>query len=72
MHFSDIPVWIEYLFKGLLAFAMLAFSGITATKTGRKNPYYALLLLVPFLQIAVVWAFAFVEWPKLEEKRNIE
>jgi len=61
-----MPLWLEYLLKGITIFGMLVFSGIVATKAGR-NPYYALFLLIPFLQIAVVWAFAFLPWPKVDK-----
>lgn len=62
----EIPMWLSYLFKGLSIFAMMALPAIVAGKAGR-NPYMALLLMVPFLNVAVVWAFAYAEWPKVRK-----
>jgi hypothetical protein len=63
----DMPLWLEYLFKGIAVFALLCFSGIITTRAG-KNPYFALLLLIPFVQVAAIWAFAFSRWPKVDKK----
>jgi hypothetical protein len=67
MTILDLPVWLDYLIKGIVIFVLLAFAGITATKAGR-NPYYALLLLYPLTAIWVVWAFARAPWPKVDGK----
>lgn len=62
MTFADMPLWVEYLIKGILAFALLAFAGVALTKAN-KSPYLALFLLVPFVQVAVIWYVAFSKWP---------
>jgi hypothetical protein len=63
----DLPVWFSYLLKGLSIFAMLAFPAIVLARAG-KSPYFALLLMVPFINVAIVWGFAYAEWPKLDRK----
>jgi hypothetical protein len=62
-----MPIWLEYLLKGLAVFAMIALPAVVASRAG-KSPYFALLLLVPIVQIWVVWAFAFTDWPKVDKK----
>jgi hypothetical protein len=56
------PFWLEYLLKGLAIIAMMAFPAIIAGRAGR-SPYLALLLMVPVVNVAAVWAFAYAKWP---------
>jgi hypothetical protein len=63
---NALPIWLSYLFKGLAIFAMMALPAVVVGRAGR-NPYMALLLMVPFVNVAVVWAFAYAEWPKVKK-----
>lgn len=63
----DIPLPIEYLFKGLTIFSTLALPAVVAGRAG-KNPYYALLLMVPIVNACMIWAFAYAKWPKVDKQ----
>lgn len=71
MTLFDMPLWLDYLIKGILVFAALAFAGITLTKAN-KSPYLALFLLVPFVQVVVIWYVAFSNWPPRSEPKAHE
>ena len=63
----QIPLSLEYLFKGLTVFATLVTASIVAGRAG-KSPYMALLLLAPGPNVVVIWLFAFCKWPKIDRK----
>ncbi|HCS22478.1 MAG TPA: hypothetical protein PLW48_09030 [Alphaproteobacteria bacterium] len=65
--FPSIPEWLSYLVAGLTIFAMLCAGAVIAARAGR-NPYWALLIIVPFLAPVMVWAFAYARWPSMEQK----
>jgi hypothetical protein len=57
-----IPIWLAYLVMSLLlVYAMMA-AGWVLAKAGR-SPLWAFLLLVPWVNVAAIWVFAFVRWP---------
>ena len=62
MHYLGLPQWGEYLLKGIIIFIELSGAAVVLSRTGR-NPYFAFLLMVPFVQIAAVWYLAFSVWP---------
>lgn len=63
MHYLGLPQWGEYLLQGIFIFIMLACSAVVLTRTGR-SPWFAFLMIVPYVQIAAVWMLAFTLWPK--------
>lgn len=54
----DLPIWAAYLVQGVLTFVTLALAAIVCGKAGYR-PYWALLLMLPFVQILALWFFAF-------------
>jgi hypothetical protein len=60
--FPFLPVWAEYLIAGLTILSLLVCAGIAIGKSGR-HPIWALLLLLPGLQIIVFWLWAYKSWP---------
>ncbi|MBI3442030.1 MAG: hypothetical protein HY052_09580 [Proteobacteria bacterium] len=63
MHFPVPSLWEQYLLQGILIFATLATSAVVLGRAGR-NPYFALLMIVPYVQIIALWVFAFSTWPR--------
>jgi hypothetical protein len=59
---------LEYLLKGLTVFAMIALPAVVVGRAG-KSPYLALLLMAPIANVWAVWAFAYSDWPKVDEKQ---
>ncbi len=45
-----------------VAWIVMAIFGPIAVKAGYSK-WYALLMLVPYINIVVVWVFAFSKWP---------
>lgn len=62
MSWGDLPIWLQYLVQGLLMFTLLCFSAVILARAGR-NPYWALLSLVPFVLIPALWIIAYTRWP---------
>lgn len=62
MSWGDFPIWAQYLVQGLLLFTLLSFSAVIVARAGR-NPYWALLVLVPFVLIPGLWIIAYTKWP---------
>lgn len=69
IHYLGLPQWGEYLLEGILIFVGIASAAVVLTRTGR-NPYFAFLLMVPFVQIAAVWYLAFSTWPEPLKKAD--
>lgn len=61
-YFHTMPTWQEYLVRGLMLSATLCFAAVIAARSGR-TAYWALVMIVPGLQIIAVWAFAYAVWP---------
>jgi uncharacterized membrane protein YhaH (DUF805 family) len=54
-----VPILVLYIWMSFRVFR----------KAGR-NGWWSILLLVPVLNIVVVWVFAFVRWPVLEAPKT--
>jgi hypothetical protein len=67
MHYLGLPQWSEYLLEGILIFVTLSGAAVVLSRGGR-NPYFVFLLMVPYVQIAAVWYFAFTVWPLQRKK----
>lgn len=62
--FPAIPEWLSYLVGGLTIFVMIASACVIATRAGR-NPYWGVLVIVPFFAPVLIWALALVRWPSM-------
>lgn len=60
--FPFLPLWAEYFMAGITVMMLLITGGIAIGKTGR-HPAWALLLLVPYVQIIILWWAAYATWP---------
>lgn len=60
---ADLPEWVSYLIRGLSLTFLLCFSAVILSRAGR-NPYWALLTIVPFAIPLAVWVLAYVRWPE--------
>lgn len=71
MTLFDIPNWVEYTLVGFLIMYFMYACGMILARIG-KSPAWCLLLFIPFVQIIVLWIFAFMKWPAFEkeEKKN--
>ena len=65
---AGVPDWIAHLIVGIFIFCLVSCSGIILTRTGR-NPYYALLLLIPVVQVIAIWMFAYSMWPGVKKNQ---
>ena len=61
--FDSWPFWAQYLTRGLIISLLLVASAVAATRAGR-SPYWALLTVVPYGVVIILWVFAFTSWPK--------
>jgi len=61
MGFLNLPEWATYLIEGVLLFAGLSSAAVVLTRTGR-SPYWVFLLLLPIVNVLVVWYLAFAAW----------
>jgi uncharacterized membrane protein YhaH (DUF805 family) len=60
--------WENLLFQGILMFFSLCFSAVILGRAGR-SPYWAFLLIIPYVQIVALWMFAFCIWPKTAKRK---
>lgn len=60
---SEIPQWLDYLFRGLFIFATLVFYAVALSRMGR-SPYWALLGLLPYAAPVMIWVLAYAPWPQ--------
>ena len=67
MTLSFLPEWGNYLAQGIFLFTILAFAAVILARAGR-SPYFAFFIIIPYVQIAAVWAFAFCLWPRTDKK----
>lgn len=67
MFIPVLPLWGQYLLQGLIIFSAIAAAAVVLSRAGR-SPYYALLIIIPYVQIIALWIFAFTLWPK--RKKN--
>jgi hypothetical protein len=63
MEYLGLPLWGDYLLKGILIFAGLSSAAVVLTRAGR-SPYLAFVLVVPFVQVIAIWLLAFADWSK--------
>jgi len=59
----SLPPWLGYLILGLEILVFVSCAGFVLARLGHK-PFWALLLLVPVLQVALWWGLAYTIWPR--------
>ncbi len=57
-------IWIYLLLIGPLLLYMIATAGVSLSKAG-FNSAWSLLLLLPVIQVFVIWIFALKKWPRV-------
>ena len=57
--------WLGYLIVAVILTYTLALGGWILAKAGR-SPLWVLLLLVPYVNVIGIWAFAYARWPFME------
>jgi hypothetical protein len=62
-----LPHWLGYLLLGVLVVGLIGCGGFVLARLG-ISPLWALLLVVPVLQLAAYWWLAFKAWPR--ERRS--
>lgn len=60
-----LPPWAAHLVVALDLVAMMAFAGFASVRMG-KSPLWVLGLLVPFVNVAVIWYLAYSHWPRTD------
>ncbi len=63
MQFLGLPVWGQFLLEGILLFIEISAAGVVLTRVNR-NPYFAFLIIIPYVQIMAIWYLAFSIWPE--------
>ncbi len=59
---NDLEPWQLLLFISVVMTYSMVAAGWVAAKAGR-SPLWALLLLVPYVNVLAVWLFAYARWP---------
>ncbi len=66
MQVLGLPVWGQFLLEGILLFVEISAAAVVLTRV-RRNPYFAFLIIIPYVQILAIWYLAFSKWPKKTE-----
>ena len=64
---AALPDWERYLIFGILVFITISSCAVVLTRMGR-SPYWAFVMLFPYLPIIPIWYLAFSAWPKRSKK----
>ena len=62
---TTLPAWLSHLFIGCYLVALMVFASLTSIRMGR-TPLWVLGLLVPVVQVGIIWYLAFSRWPRLD------
>lgn len=62
---AGVPEWLDYLLRGIFIFTLMSFCAVILTRMGR-NPYWALLAIVPFSLVIGLWVVALQRWPRID------
>lgn len=60
---NQMPTWLDFLIRGIVILLTLIFYSVTLSRMGR-NPYWALLGLLPLIVPVAVWFLAYARWPQ--------
>ena len=64
-----LPQWVALLIIGIYVMLKVGLAGFVLARTGR-SPLWALVLIVPVLEILGIWALAYAPWPRYERARD--
>lgn len=64
-----MPSWLFHLTISLVLTYGIIMGGWAAARAGR-SPLWVLALLVPWLNILVVWLFAYTSWPAMRRDES--
>lgn len=67
--FLDTSSWQSLLVQSLILTYMLVAGGWVLAKAGR-SPLWVLFLVIPHIAVIAIWAFAYVRWPFLQDRRE--
>jgi hypothetical protein len=65
---ATLPHWGTNLIIGIYIVALMSFAAYSLVKA-RVTPLWSILLLVPPVAVVVIWAIAFIRWPRLDGPR---
>jgi len=58
-----MPATLGYLVLGIIVLGLVSAAGFVLARVGIK-PLWAVLSVVPFLQVIAIWVFAYKSWPR--------
>ena len=61
--------WLGYLIIAVCLTYLLSMGGWVLARAGR-SPLWVLLLLVPWVNLAAIWVFAYIRWPAQSAQRD--
>jgi len=62
-----ISIWMLLIISVVIFFYYLI--GRIASKAG-YNPWWALIVLVPVVNLIMIWIFAFKKWPAIDKNNS--
>ncbi|HYD16938.1 MAG TPA: hypothetical protein VEF76_00500 [Patescibacteria group bacterium] len=62
-----LPEWARFVLAGIAIFALMASTSVILARAGR-SPYWALLVVIPYMPVVLIWLFAFARWPNADRK----
>ncbi len=65
-----LPPWVGALILSLILTYAIVLGGWTLAKAGR-SPLWVLLLLLPYVNVVAVWAFAYARWPFVDGAKTV-
>jgi hypothetical protein len=65
---GDLPHWGTNLVIGVYIVMLMSFAAYALVKA-RVTPLWSILLLVPYLDVIVLWVIAFIRWPRIDGQR---
>ena len=60
-----LPVWAAHLVVAVYLVALMVLAALVSIRMG-KTPLWVLGLLVPFVNVAVIWYLAYTRWPRID------
>lgn len=51
----------------ILVLAVYIWFGVRILRKAGLSGYWAITLIIPFVNIAMIWAFAFARWPAVDD-----
>ena len=62
---QTLPSWGAHLVIGLYLVALMVCASLTSIKMG-KTPLWVLGLLIPIVNVGVIWYLAYAHWPRVD------